>query len=40
MKMQTEEMLTALVRLHNALQEAELPLDVPGAADSAPPGPR
>ena len=33
MKMQTEEMLTALVQLHNVLQEAELPLDVPGAAD-------
>jgi hypothetical protein len=33
MKMQTEEMLTALVQLHNVLQEVELPLDVPGAAD-------
>ena len=33
MKMQTEEMLTALVQLHNVLQEVELPLDVPGAGD-------
>jgi hypothetical protein len=33
MKMQTEEMLTALVQLHNVLQEAGLPLDVPGAAE-------
>ena len=33
MKMQTEEMLTALVQLHNVLQEVELPLDVPGATD-------
>ena len=33
MRMQTEEMLTALVQLHNVLQEAELPLDVPGAAE-------
>jgi hypothetical protein len=31
--MQTEEMLTALVQLHNVLQEIELPLDVPGAAE-------
>ncbi len=33
MKMQTEEMLTALVQLHNVLQQVDLPLDVPGAAE-------
>ena len=33
MKMKTEEMLTALVQLHNVLQEVELPLDCPGAGD-------
>ena len=31
MRIQSEEMLTALVRLHQVLQQAELPLAVPGA---------
>jgi hypothetical protein len=32
-KIQSEEMLTALVQLHHSLQQADLPLDVPGADD-------
>ena len=31
MKIQSEEMLTALVQLHHTLQQAEMPLEVPGA---------